>query len=499
MLLIAASLLFTNPLPLDMPKAEAYLVRERDVYRLEDRFNKFDLWTSRSVDGRWADDDGRVFVLAHLDVLPPEGEAARSTATRQDYVAGRVKIDRRDLKAVRTAAAALSPIELAEKETRPHQQPRGFKDVDYWQGTNRSVIVCTYLPEKEKIWRLATWQLAEGDDYDECLKTFEKELFEDEKKEERTEERTKDKKRETRGERELLRADARHSVAAYENWHVTDAEEFSVLDALPASRDFIVTLTNDMAVMRRQYAETLPTHIDGSNVLCVARIYANRDDYLDALAASGLTNMMWSAAYWSPERRELVAYNAAPKAYSATPKGDATFLSRESEGSSTLLSTIRHEAFHQYLSYATAMIPTSPWLNEGYAEYFENGRLKMENGKRELESGDWWEMLGEKPTPEDLERYSAMLPAILLMDYDEFYSGSDALRRLKYALAQSIATFIEKGAPLVRFKPFENLKKDYFSALFETKDMRRATAAAFKDKERTEKFVAEWLKYWKER
>jgi len=78
---------------------------------------------------------------------------------------------------VRTAAAALSPVVLSEKETRPHQLPRGFKDVDYWQGTNRTTIVCTYLPEKEKIWRLATWQLAEGDDYDESLKLFEKELF----------------------------------------------------------------------------------------------------------------------------------------------------------------------------------------------------------------------------------------------------------------------------------------------------------------------------------
>ena len=37
-----------------------------------------------------------------------------------------------------------------------------------------------------------------------------------------------------------------------------------------------------------------------------------------------------------------------------------------------LLSTIRHEAFHQYLSYALSMIPSSPWFNEGYAQYFEN-------------------------------------------------------------------------------------------------------------------------------
>lgn len=276
------------------------------------------------------------------------------------------------------------------------------------------------------------------------------------------------------GERELLRADARHAVAAYPNWHVTDAEEFSVLDALPDARDFVVTLTNDLSVLRRKYAAALPTQVDGSNVLCVARIYSDREDYLDALAASGLTNMTWSAAYWSPARRELVAHLPA-------------------DGSrSTLLATVRHEAFHQYLSYATAMFPVSPWLNEGYAQYFES-----EDG--ETGDGSWWKPLGLKPTAEELERYSAMLPALLLMDYEMFYSESDLLRRLNYALAHSVATFIEKGAPLVRFKPFAQLKKDYVEALFETKDMRRATLAAFKDKDFLEKFVAEWLKYWKER
>lgn len=92
-----------------------------------------------------------------------------------------------------------------------------------------------------------------------------------------------------------------------------------------------------------------------------------------------------------------------------------------------------------------------------------------------------------------------MLPALLLMDYEAFYSGTDAQRRLKYALARSVATFLERGAPLVRFKPFARLKQDYVEALLETQDMRVSTLAAFKDKDLLEKFVAEWLKYWKER
>jgi len=469
MILLAASLLFTTPLPLDMPQAEGYLVREKGIYRLEDRFNKLDLWVSQSVDGRWMDEDGRVFMLAHLDVLPPEGDAARSVATRADYARGRVKIDKRDKYAVRTALATLSPVELPEKETRPRYLPRGFKDVDYWQGTNQSIIVCAYLPEKADVWRLAIWQLVEDDDFDDSLKAFEEELFAPtDDSNIRTSEHS-NISYPSFSERELLRADARHAVSAYPDWHVTDAEEFSILDALPSSRDFIVTLTNDLSIMRRKYAETLPTTIDGSNTLCVARIYADREDYLMALELSGLTNMEWSAAYWCPSRRELVAHGDSPQ----------------------LLGTIRHEAFHQYLSYATSMLPVSPWLNEGYAEYFEGEDWKTEKVQ-------WDSLLNLKPTAEALESYAALLPGLLVMDYDAFYAGTDEARRLKYKLAWSIAVFLEKGAPKVRFRPFEDLKRDYIKALFETKDMVQATTIAFKDKERIEKFVAEWLKFWKE-
>ena len=72
MLLLAASLFFVDPEPLDMPRAEAYLVTEEDGrYRLEDRYDRTDLWTSRAVLGCWSDSDGRVFTLAKLDVAPP--------------------------------------------------------------------------------------------------------------------------------------------------------------------------------------------------------------------------------------------------------------------------------------------------------------------------------------------------------------------------------------------------------------------------------------------
>ena len=482
MLLLTVSMLFTNPVPLDMPRAEAYLSSEAGRPVLEDRFNTMDLWVSQAVDGRWVDDDGRVFLLAHLDVAPPATAAVReSTVTRTEYVASRVFVDRRDVKAVRYAVEALSPVDMPEEATHPRSLPRGFKDVDYWHGTNTSAIVCAFLPEKSKVWRLATWQLAEGDDFNEAIENFEDELFSGDSPA-AVEARlpmqpSKRRQGVEASERELLRADARHSVAAYENWSVTDAPEFTILDDLGRNSSFVVAVTNDLPVMRAKYAETLPTEIDGSNVLCVARIFANRSEYEDAMEAGGVTNMAWSAAYWCQRRRELVAYR---------PPSEEAGSSNEE-----LLKTFRHEAFHQYLSYAVSMMATSPWLNEGYAQFFEEG---PPDPKRRLSKEDW--EVGNA-TPEDLERFASMLPTLLAMDYADFYGGTDAERHLKYRLALSVALFIEYGARKVRLDPFKNLKRDYFKGLFETKDMRKATAAAFGSKDRLNLFVAEWLKFWK--
>ena len=179
--------------------------------------------------------------------------------------------------------------------------------------------------------------------------------------------------------------------------------------------------------------------------------------------------MAWSAAYWCPQRRELVAY-------------------LPSDGTDGLVETIRHEAFHQYLSYATAMYATSLWLNEGYAQYLEN-----------TNSLDW--ALGYTTmTPDMLKKFSAAIPALLKLDYEHFYDDETVLpRHLKYRLAWSIAVFIEKGARDVRFDPFKNLKRDYFAALLKTHDALQATDAAFVSEDKIRLFASEWLKWWRKR
>ena len=457
MLLVAASLFFATPDPLDMPRAEAFIVRESGVVRLEDRYDRMDLWMSRAVLGCWRDDDGRAFTLATLAVAPP-AIGLHDAETRVDYTAGCAPLKKKDERMRREAVSLLAPFEISAEPLSPRQNLRGMKAVEYWQGTNRTAIVCSFLPEKSGVWYLAEWELAEGDDFAERMEKFEEKFLEGEWK---TYGLWLGGEAPKGGEREQLRADAHHSVTNYATWRWTDADAFTVLDDLPQSSTFVAALTNELPRLRAAYAAALPTPVDGSNTLCVARIYRDREEYLAAVDEG----LEWSAAYWSPLRRELVAH---------LPDG----------GEADLMKTIRHEAFHQYLSYACSMISASPWLNEGYAEYFED-----------TESLDWGKVIDA--TPENIERVSSSLPGVMMMDYNEFYDGSDVERHVKYRLAWSIAVFLEKGAPEVRFQPFKSLKADYVKALLKTHDMRQATIAALLgDEDKTKLFVSEWVKFW---
>lgn len=449
LLLAAASLFMVHGAPLEMPRADAYLGKSGETYRLIDRYDTGDLWTARTVLGRWYDDDLRVFTLSEFRIKAPPFDS--EVKTREKYYEGTVKPDKRDEESLVEAIKAVSPIEIAEKYARPHEKIRGYKEVRYYEGTNETAIVAAYLPEKSEFWRVATWELIEGDDIKEKREELEEKWLREEAKE------IKAEKWETEGlgERELLKKDVEHSVRLYDNWHFTSSEDFAVVDDLKTGRGLVERFTNEIAQARAEYRKVMPGAVDGSNVLGTARIFADREEYLEAAGE----DKAWTAAYWSVARRELVAY--LPEA-----------------GEAELMKTLRHEAFHQYLAYAASMITTSPWLNEGYAQYFED------MGK---------ERIFEGASKQDLEEWASYLPMILAMDYEQFYSGDV---EFNYRMAKSIAYFLEVGAPKVRFEPFKNVKRDYMKELVAAQDMRSATVAAFKNQDTLKLFVREWLKFY---
>ena len=231
---------------------------------------------------------------------------------------------------------------------------------------------------------------------------------------------------------------------------------------------FIATLTNELPRLRREYADALPSAQDDSFHPAAIRVFRSREEYLAYVGVDA----KWTGALWSPLRRELVMYLSG-------------------NGVESLLRTVWHEAFHQYLSYAGSMLSAAPWLNEGHAELFEHAHFDAEGDlvyERPYEQGSF--------IHDNAAALAELLPTLLLLDYEDFYAGDHAAREKKYYLAWSVAYFLQVGAPEVRFRPFEKLRADYMSALVSTRDGRRATRAVLSG-DALKKFVAEWLAFWR--
>jgi hypothetical protein len=221
--------------------------------------------------------------------------------------------------------------------------------------------------------------------------------------------------------------------------------------------------------LRRAYARCVPSALSATNQTAVVRVFRSREEYLAYVGVE----QKWTAALWSPVRRELVLYHP-----------DA--------GADQLLRTVWHEAFHQYLAYAGSMIDSSPWFNEGHAQLFEHSHF--DSAGAVVFDHDEQAAAYVKEFAVELAQN---IPAVLEMDYAAFYDGTQEEISAKYRLAWAIAYFLEVGAPNLRHRPFERLRADYLKTLVRTQSMRAATEAVLDDEAR-ERFVSAWLDFWKQ-
>ncbi|MBR1870400.1 MAG: DUF1570 domain-containing protein, partial [Kiritimatiellae bacterium] len=226
-------------------------------------------------------------------------------------------------------------------------------------------------------------------------------------------------------------------------------------------------LTNSLPALRREYARVAPSPGSITNSLASVRVFATQSEYLEYVG----NEYEWTAGLYSPLHRELVAW---------LPPQDE----------SSLMRTLQHEAFHQYLAVAGELATAAPWFNEGNAEMFERATLSS-SGKVEI-SFDPEAMAFIRARADEL---AGLIPALLQMDYQEFYSGTPEAVELKYRLAWSICYFLEIGAPSLKGKPFASLRSDYMRHLVETRDMLLATERTLPP-DLLAKFIASWRKFY---
>ena len=271
-------------------------------------------------------------------------------------------------------------------------------------------------------------------------------------------------------EADLLREAIRASVANYDDWHFASADDVMVIDDLDDSSrsTFVPALTNSLPRLRRAYAACAPSAISATNQLAVVRVFATREEYL---AYVGMEHK-WTAALWDTLHRELVLYLPM-------------------DGAQGLIQTVWHEAFHQHLAYAAALVTAAPWFNEGHAEMFEHSHLDRQGNvvfDRDPEAAAY--------VNASAHELAEMLPEFFTLDYDEFYGGTQEEIVARYRLAWSLAYFLEVGAPKLRFQPFANLRRDYVKALVDTRSMDEAGRITL-DGDFQKQFISAWLAFWR--
>lgn len=457
--------------PVEMPRANAYLVEEDKGFRLEDRYSVFDLWRADALRARWTDIDGSRLSLCRIRQKTP-GDMDDADRTRADFCDRYAKavLGPKDLDALDEAVYLLSPVDVEERLRPRRSQRQNLAELWRYSTTNANAFVYAFRPRVETR-RTSDWYLVSlvSDDPEAEEKM---DAWLDDVSAVKVRENGEPAKGERKAPTEvgLLAEGYRRNVVNYSDWHFTSASNVVVVDNMAGidRMPFIAALTNMLPIMQAGYRAALPSPLSDSSHVAAVRVFGTREEYLAYVGAG----MKWSAALWSPQHRELVTY-------------------MPETGAERLLRTVWHEALHQHLDYACSMIQAPAWFNEGHAVLFENTHFDMDG--RMVFDPDPRAVMAVKSDPVALAGH---LPDLLAMDYPDFYSDNPDERELNYHLAWSVAYFLQVGAPDVRFQPFKNLRIDLMRELVRTRSRSDASRIVLSG-EMMKDLVAEWLAFWR--
>ena len=221
-----------------------------------------------------------------------------------------------------------------------------------------------------------------------------------------------------------------------------------------------------MEAMRKSYEFYVPKQKEVG--LCTVRVFKTLAGYREYRASTGDDDQM-SCGLWDPNREELLI--------AAEDQKDAQ-------------NTMRHEAFHQYLHYATAGADHAIWFNEGHATFFEGVRYNPANNTvKVVDEGNRAMWVSRNPAA-----YARNMKRILKMTQAQFYSG-DA--NLNYCTAWALTYFLEKGAYASKdFEPYRKVLPKYLELTGSGVGGLEATEEAFKEVEGRD-LEADFMNFWK--
>jgi hypothetical protein len=262
---------------------------------------------------------------------------------------------------------------------------------------------------------------------------------------------------------------AKKSIANSQGWWFAETAEYIFLSNIrsAAGKKIVQDLQKELPVYRAACMKMIPPAEPISDV-SVVRIFEDREEYVKYVGKE----REWTAGLWWPAQRELVILS-------------------HGKDIATTMEIIRHEAFHQYLFYASGMKEHAMWFNEGHATFLEEA-TPLRTGK----GLDIPEPARIKYVVENLESVSLNLEKILYSPYNAFYSGTQEGIAANYATACSLVYFFRKGVPATKLTPYAKVMETYQATLMETGNAETATKKAFEGID-MKKFKADFIKFWK--
>ena len=210
------------------------------------------------------------------------------------------------------------------------------------------------------------------------------------------------------------------SIKNLKSWWYLETDNFLMVANIrnrTTTRALAENLERSRSVFFKYYPVTAPLQ-----AVSVARMFQDRAEYTTYVGEAH----KWSGGIWVPSKRELVV---SPMDWGST-----------SDRRRMMVETTYHEAFHQYIFFATGEKDTSPWFNEGNAQFFEG--LKFSAGRFSIGiTDDEKRKIPLLTNIRDIEK-------IIHTTHNQFYGAGE--RTQNYAMAWGLMFFLQKGAPLLK-------------------------------------------------
>ena len=243
------------------------------------------------------------------------------------------------------------------------------------------------------------------------------------------------------------------------------------------AKAFVKNTGRQMEAMQAAYRRSVPpTKKLGESTI---RVFSTRTEYDDYLVRATGQKANTTIGLWSPSHEELLVLDMGNSAREETVK------------------ILRHEAFHQYLFYATGGEHHAVWFNEGHACLFEN--IQYDAKKNAVRVTDDPRDRRPASVGADPGRFAALVPKVLMLDHEAFYAGTLQEVNDRYSAAWAVVYFLQKGAPsFAEFAAYRKVLPTYRKALSEGLDANEATQRAWETVKGRD-FTADFVKFWNKR